>query len=294
MRGEPGRWLLAVGLTCVFSLQSGGVDAGSAAVTGAPFLLLDELIESVSRSAPVELLAPEPVDESVSEEEESEPVEAPRVVPACSEDVMLIGAVTNERNPELSRVVVRTHGGAAVVAAGGRVGAFVVDAVQTAGALLRDGGGSLCALRGFARGADTREPTNVDEVPPVAPRGKPVFSALELADGLQKLGDGDYLVKKAFLLKALTNPGGSAGGAWFRPAQLDGADTGMEVLGIRAGTALDAMGVRNGDVIRDLNGISLDAAPNLITALRSAREAGHVSISFVREGRPQELRYRIE
>jgi general secretion pathway protein C len=205
---------------------------------------------------------------------------------------MLIGAVTNDRNPELSRVVVRTLGGAAVIAAGGRVGAFVVDAVQTDGALLRDAGGGLCALRGFSRAAD--EPASEPEEAQIVPRGKPVFSPAELADGLQKLGEDDYLVKKAFLLKALSNPGGSAGGAWFRPAQLDGANTGMEVLGIRAGTALDAMGVRNGDVIRDLNGIALDAAPNLIAALRGVREASNVSVNVLRDGRPQELRFRVE
>ncbi|MET0285362.1 MAG: hypothetical protein ABW352_12860 [Polyangiales bacterium] len=246
----------------------------------------------------VQLLAPEvTVPEQVLDLPATLPVAEPIApTPRCDAALGLIGAVLNERQPELSRVIVRARGGAAVLALGARIDQFVVHELSPVAVMLRGDDGALCRLHGSASAAEPAppvmpEPGSEEHEPP--PRGKPVFTAQELADGLSRIGESEYAVKKTFLLKALTNPGGSAGGAWFRPAQLDGQSAGMEVLGIRAGSALDAMGIRGGDVIRDLNGISLDTTGGALSALRAARETEHLTIVVVREGRPQELHYRV-
>lgn len=246
-----------------------------------------------------EAVIPEPPPEAKPvPTERVEPRVRRPVMPNCQGELGLIGTVVNERDPQLSRVLLRMRGGTAVIAAGGRIDRFVVAAVVSDGVAMRDADGALCALRA---GAAVNTAPSMPETPRVSadeareptPRGKPVFSAQELAEGVQQLANGEYLVKKVFLLKALTNPGGSAGGAWFRPPKGE-AQNGMEVLGVRDGSALNAMGIHNGDVVRELNGISLDAASGLITALRSAREASHVSIAIVRDGSPQHMRYRVE
>lgn len=216
-------------------------------------------------------------------------------MPRCQADLGLIGSVVNERNPQLSRAVVRSSAGTAVVALGGRIDRFLVAAVRSGGAALRDSDGSLCALHEFAGlSAPPAMKIAADEVKEPVPHGKAVFSLQELSEGVRQLGDDQYLVRKTFLLKALTNPGGSAGGAWFRVPKNKEASDGMEVLGVREGSALAAMGIQNNDVIRNLNGIALDGATGLISALRTAREVDHVVISVERAGQPRALRYQID
>ena len=222
-------------------------------------------------------------------------------LPHCRSDLSLVGTVVNEQRPRLSRVVVRTRTGASVVSVGGRVEDFIVAAIQPTDAALRGTDGALCTLGGFAPGPEAPRPgpapakALADEPRSNAPRGKPVFSTQELADGVRLLAHGEYLVSRTFLLKALTNPGGAAGSAWFRPAkQQEGRSAGMEMLGVRTGSALDAMGMRSGDVVQNINGISLDAASGLIAALRAARESEHISLAILRDGKPSTVNYRIE
>jgi general secretion pathway protein C len=303
MGGPHVRWLLGAGLVSLLSVQSRGVRhvrAHSAAASAE--VRPEPRDEEPTFRAPLEPALPVVTRERAISEPvapAAAPAAAP-VVPACRAELGLIGTVVNERNPRLSWAVVRARGGAAVLAVGGRIDEFIVAAVLPGGAALRKGSGELCALRGFSSAVESVPPAasepraSADEAREPTPRGKPVFSARELAEGVRRLADNEFLVQKAFLLKALTNPGGSAGGAWFRPPPGEASSSGMEVLGVRDGSALHAMGIRNGDVVRELNGIALDAASGLIAALRSAREAAHVSISVVRDGRPQALHYRVE
>jgi general secretion pathway protein C len=295
MGGRQLRWLLGAGLASVFGAQSRGVapvHAGAASVPAAVHasLVPETFLERVApaRHGQADALV-EPTPEP--------PPRMHRPAPPCIGGLGLVGAVRNERRPELSRVIVRARGAAAVLALGARIDQFVVHEVKSASVTLRDDTGALCTLPGFSSGAepvphDAPEASS-EEPPEPPPRGKPVFSAQELAEGLHPIGHGEYAVKRAFLLKALTNPGGSAGGAWFRPSQLDGQSAGMEVLGIRDGSALEAMGMHSGDVIRDLNGISLDTTAGALSALRAAREAEHLTLVVLREGRPQELHFRV-
>jgi hypothetical protein len=218
----------------------------------------------------------------------------------CETDLWLAGSVVNMARPRRSLAMVRKPTGTAVVSLGGRVDEFTVLAIQPTRAALRALDGSECSLSEVPPGS---RPEAVAAPPRVDPTGEPgdkpppgraMFAGGELARGVRPLGNGSYGVARQLVLKALANPGGAAGGAWFRLFERDGQRVGMEVRAVRDGTALSAMGIHTGDVARSVNGVALDTPAGLIEALRAARESDSLTISILRDGRASDMRYTIE
>jgi general secretion pathway protein C len=207
--------------------------------------------------------------------------------------------VVNETRPRLSLAMVRKPAGTAVVFLGGRVDDFTVVAIESARAALQTSDGARCALSAVSQASPSVAPApvpaaTVAETPDKPPPGKPVFSRAELASGVRLLGTGSYLLSRSLLLKALSNPGGAAGGAWFRLFEREGRRVGMEVRAVRDGSALQAMGMQTGDVVRSVNGIALDTPDGLMAALRAARESDTVALAIQRDGLASDLRYTID
>lgn len=220
--------------------------------------------------------------------------------PACSGDLRLVASVVVDARPDLSLAMVRRGAGegAAMVNVGGSLEGYTLAALERDRAYLRSREGAICTLSVFgahaARAPAEPPPHAPAEDPPEPPKGKAVFTRDELARGVSELGGDRYRIERALLLRALGNPGGAAGGAYFRAIERDGRTVGMELRGVRAPSALSAMGLRTGDVVHRVNGISLDDALELLSALRSAREAELVSLDITRAGAPRVFQYQIE
>jgi len=198
--------------------------------------------------------------------------------PRCEGDLWLAGSVVNDARPRLSLAMVRRAAGTAVVSLGARVDDFTVLAIEPTRARLRASNGSECTLSEVPPGP---RPV-VAAMPPVSPApepgdkpppGKAMFASGELAHGVRVLAPRSYAVARSLVVKALGNPGGAAGGAWFRLSERDGQRIGIEVRAVRDGTPLSVMGMRSGDVARSVNGIALDTPAGLIEALRAVRES---------------------
>jgi general secretion pathway protein C len=132
------------------------------------------------------------------------------------------------------------------------------------------------------------------EVPSQEPKPRALFTPEELTRGLRPLGNGTYVLARALLLKALTNPGGAASGAHFRLAEREGRSLGMEVRGVRDGSVLSRMGLRSGDVVKSVNGIDVSNPLGLLDLLRTTRNVETVTLTILHEGKERALRYLIE
>jgi hypothetical protein len=215
-------------------------------------------------------------------------------VPDCQGDLRLVASAVNGARPGLSRAVVRNATGSFLVGLGGRVAEFTVEAIEPARAELRSATGARCSLTGFSGAASAVEPPPQVVAPTPEPKARAMFSREELADGVRALGAGEYAVSRQLLLRGLANPGGAAGGAWFRPHKGDGQSLGMEVRAVRDGSVLKAMGMESGDIARSVNGIATDSPEGLLAALRSVLKADTITISVVRDGRARALRYYVD
>jgi hypothetical protein len=225
----------------------------------------------------------------------------------CSGDLRLVASVVNEARPQLSLAVVRKPAGARVLPIGGRLDDLTLVELTPHYAGLRSPNGTVCVLPVFdpsARGAALEAPRPKPAAKPretVSPasetksdaKPRAHLSQEELSSGLQKLAEGEYMITRELLLKALKNPGGAAAGAHFRLAEREGKSLGMEMRGVREGTTLSRMGMKTGDVVQTINGIDVTNPLGMMDALRAAREADSFTIMIVRDGRAHPLRYSV-
>jgi PDZ domain len=232
------------------------------------------------------------------------PIASPGVVEAtCPGELRLVASVVMDARPDLSLAMVRsgTGEGAAMINVGGRVAGYTLSSLERDRAHLRSPEGTSCTL--FVFGSRTARPASPraaqasataapDEADP--PKGKPVFSGEELARGVRPLGGDRYRIDRPLFLRALGNPGGAAGGAYFRAVERDSRVVGMEVRGVRTPSPLSAMGIRSGDVVLRVNGIALDDAVELLSALRDARQAELVTLQITRDGAERMFQYQVD
>jgi hypothetical protein len=223
----------------------------------------------------------------------------------CPGELRLVASVVNEARPQLSLAVVRKPAGARVLPIGGRLDDLTLVELTPHYAGLRAANGVVCVLPVFDPSARTaapevrkpaskpREPARETSEAKAEAKSRAHLTQDELTRGLSALGNGEYAISRELLLKALKNPGGAAAGAHFRLAERDGKSVGMEMRGVREGSTLSRMGMKTGDVVQTINGIDVTNPLGMMDALRMAREADGFTITIMREGRPQALRYSV-
>jgi general secretion pathway protein C len=112
-------------------------------------------------------------------------------------------------------------------------------------------------------------------------------------DGIRRLGDGRYEIQRRTLDAWTGNLPQLAGAVRIAPVVLDGKSAGLRLDGIRSDGPLAAIGLRNGDVIRAINGLDLDSPERAIDAYLKLRAASHISIAADRAGRRIQLDYDV-
>ena len=77
------------------------------------------------------------------------------------------------------------------------------------------------------------------------------------------------------------------------PELRDGKATGLRLYSIRADSTLFRLGVRNGDVLRQIAGVAADSPAQLIEAHSRMKQQACPSLTVERDGKPVELRFRL-
>ncbi|MCL2102941.1 MAG: PDZ domain-containing protein [Syntrophorhabdaceae bacterium] len=69
---------------------------------------------------------------------------------------------------------------------------------------------------------------------------------------------------------------------------------GYRIASVRPGTAFDKLGFRNGDVIQNVNGVTLSSPEKLYTIFQNLKDEKMVSVDIVRQGTKNTLKYEIK
>jgi general secretion pathway protein C len=77
----------------------------------------------------------------------------------------------------------------------------------------------------------------------------------------------------------------------FRPHFTEGEADGLMVYGIRPNSVFRKMGIRNGDIIKDMNGTPIVSAEDASQLLDEIEEAGTAKFTVFRRGKLEELFY---
>lgn len=131
-------------------------------------------------------------------------------------------------------------------------------------------------------------PTPIDPINPYAPDpSDPVDSAL--LDTVRKLDDYHYEVPRTTVDRVLQNPMAMAKGVRVVPAMRNGKAEGMKLYAIRPASLWAALGFRNGDTIRAINGVELTSPDKALDAYTTLRDATRFEIDLLRRGTPEVL-----
>lgn len=143
--------------------------------------------------------------------------------------------------------------------------------------------------------AELEEPGALDPDEPGAlvMDGAPVLGARELDAAIKDEG-GHYTMARSFVERVLQRQQSAIAGARAVLYQHDGQVLGVMLSGIRRSSLLAKLGLRNGDLLRSINGYALTTLDDALDAYAKLRNASRLSLAVVRRERAITLGYRIE
>jgi len=111
--------------------------------------------------------------------------------------------------------------------------------------------------------------------------------------GIKKVDDQHFEVERATVDKAIANPMSIARGARVVPSIKQGAPNGFKMFAIRPGSIFAALGLKNGDTIRAVNGMDLTTPDMALEAYQQVRDATSIDVAITRRGQDLVLHYTI-
>jgi general secretion pathway protein C len=206
---------------------------------------------------------------------------------ACEQTMKLTAAVHSRRTPERSLGSL-TDGSSTqhVFRKGTRIAGHEVVEIFPNAVYLRKHDGTLCSLRMFAGASD--EPL---ATPPVPATATPESAELDAA--ITKRSETSVAVKRSFVEKLLAEPSQLMSLARLMPHEEDGRVVGVKIYGVRRTSALGRIGLQNGDLLRDINGMSLADPNSALEAFAKLRSASDLKVAITRRDQPTSLSVEI-
>ena len=173
------------------------------------------------------------------------------------EGSLVVLEVRGEREPILRR-------------RGGEVVAIAVDRV------VLQRGGTRCTARIF---------------PP--PGAAAVAPPAQLAHGIVRTGPESFALDRGARDALIDGASELMRSVAVRPEKQGDDVVGLRIARLEAGTPLDALGIRAGDVLVSLDGIPLTSPDRMLQAYARVRTEERVRVAVLREGRPVQLDYQV-
>jgi general secretion pathway protein C len=102
------------------------------------------------------------------------------------------------------------------------------------------------------------------------------------------------LIAKQGVDAILANPSAVATSARIVPTTQNGKPIGLKVYAIRPGKLWARLGLKNGDLVRAINGTALSSPDNALEVYSSLRTASALTIDITRGGKSVVLNYTIK
>ncbi|MBW2146175.1 MAG: PDZ domain-containing protein [Deltaproteobacteria bacterium] len=119
------------------------------------------------------------------------------------------------------------------------------------------------------------------------PRPKPSSSLVE------KISANSYAVSREELMRNVQNMSQFLTQLRVRPHFQDGQPNGFLVTNIRRGTLVEQLGLRNGDIIKRVNGETMNRPDELFQAYQQLQNENMIQLEIERKGQVQTLSYTI-
>jgi general secretion pathway protein C len=245
-------------------------------------------------------LTAEPLPEATEDGQPIEEWDPSKPAPNCTGKLRLVGSVMSPGYPEWSFAAISgtTDGKTMLYREGSTVDGSRVLAVQSSSVVVSDSSGA-CQLLMF----DEEEAAARAPAPPTRPAraaskpGDPRNAGLseeELDDGIEKITDTKFNIQRSLVDKALANQGSLMKTARVIPHEEDGRVVGVKLYGIRRNSLLGRLGVRNGDMLRTINGFAMASPDTALEAYSRLRTADKLTLAVKRQNKELTIEYNIE
>jgi general secretion pathway protein C len=191
-------------------------------------------------------------------------------------------------DPEWSFASVSGPEGSALRRVGDKVGSMTVHHVgwfpDGPDALPRvwmmDGASRCVAKQGPGDPKKAAKKPTTATPPPVASNSKSKSKVPgDIASKITKVSDTEFIVERSALEAIMENPMSFAGTLRTRPT-----DKGVRLSGIRADSLFNMLGLKNGDVLKSVNGFDLNDPEKALGALAKLRTASKLNFDVERGG----------
>jgi type II secretion system protein C len=213
-------------------------------------------------------------------------------VPRCAPGLRLHGSIVVAGHPEESIAALSTGRGTVLLHVGQDFEGARLDALRIDRAYVVRGG-SACFLPLYLPLAE-RPRAQAPLAKGTSLSRASAFTQDELARGVRKIGTDRYAVASNFLRGGLAKAAATRRLGRFVPAFDDRRQIGMRVVGVSRGTLLSHLGIRSGDILRALNGVSLSKPDGLLEAFQLLPSSTRLSLTLQRSGQPRTLEYEVE
>lgn len=221
--------------------------------------------------------------------------------PSCTGKLRLVGSVMSPGDPEWSFAAIAgtSNGKTMLYREGSSVDSSRVLAVQSSRVVVTSSGGACQLLMfGEEEGGIAHAPAPSAPPPPAAanledPRSAGLNDA-ELEEGIEKISDTKFKIQRGLVDKALANQGSLMRAARVIPHEENGRVVGVKLYGIRRNSLLGRLGVRNGDMLRTINGFDMTSPDTALEAYSRLRTADKLTLAIKRQNNEMTIEYNIE
>ncbi len=220
--------------------------------------------------------------------------------PQCTSKLRLVGSVVSPTDPDWSFAAIAGNEGKTMLyRKGSSVDGSYVLAVRASSVVMQPSGAGACELLMFAE-----EEAGARPLPAPAKRTPSVRTALsdrnaglspeELDQGIEKISDTKFNIQRSIVDKVLANQGSIMKTARVIPHEEDGRVVGVKLYGIRRTSLLGKLGVRNGDMLRTINGFDMTSPDTALEAYSRLRTADALSLAVKRQNKEMTIEYNIQ
>lgn len=152
---------------------------------------------------------------------------------------------------------------------------------------LMDGASRCVAKQGAGDPKKVKKPASPTTTPPPATSSSSKSKSKvpnEIANKITKVSDTEFIVERSALETIMENPMSFAGTLRTRPT-----DKGVRLSGIRSDSLFNMLGLKNGDVLKSVNGFELNDPEKALGALAKLRTASKLSFDVERGGQPKAI-----
>ncbi len=229
--------------------------------------------------------------------EHGQPTEA-----CAAAGLRLVGAVVSPNTPEWSFAALAPEGQpkAMLYRAGMSVGTSQLLEVQRDRVVVRPSSGAACHVAMFVPGAATPAPAGSAAPAAAAPQAAIDQAAGEtatndeLTQGITQLSESEYNVSRELVTRLMANQGDLMRMARVIPHEENGQVKGVKLYGIRRSSLLGRLGIRNGDMVRSINGMDMTNPDAAVQAMSQLSSASELSLSLERRGQATTRTYHLQ